>query len=829
MGARIPVKVLPYRLSKGSRFTTSVSYQNKSSHPMATPQNASTLAPGTALWLQFVVLFRTVHNTMNFQAQKFALLALFGLLAAPLIAQNRALDFDGFFSHVVVPHDAMLDLSGAYTIEVRFQQGFGDSDYRTLIDHRNTDTNESNYTLQVYDGTECTVFMNNGTNLGFLFNENMQVGWNMFSIVMDGTSLTSYLNGATETQALTGDPSAALSSDIYIGASANGEELFDGLIDEIRIWDHARCEELIAAYANTELAGTEPGLVAWWNFNQGTADYQNPNETTLSDRSGNNLNGTLNTFVLNGDVSNWRQGDTGLDADPDLSCDDGDGATINDQYDSDCNCAGQKRGCTNIGACNYDADAIVNDGSCTYPGCSDIAACNFDPTAGCTDNTRCSYAGVCATNDNPANAETPTQAELGTCNFAAGRMEGTGNSGSTATVDVWYEIAPVSKGLRIETRTTEFDIALELYDADFNLVGSSDKIAGVGSEILNIGDLEIGDTYYLALGGNGALGAATFDICVQYIPGSECDSGYGPHEFTGTFKADFVGADKYNFIFTSNSSGDVYSTGMQTGTIAQIRNVSGMQPGFEYTVEIQAQYELGDGDGGTDVITVGAAAACTMMVEAPDPSTMRAADNCANHGAHYFGDYIRTDSYRPAVEDWMWKFTRIDQPELPITYTRGSSNRLLRLSTVEGLEQGAQYHVKVRPIYDVFYMDFGDKECLELVVTAPSAQEFWEDELDAENILDRNGFELPGDRMKIELFPNPNTDGRLYLTATDVKGQKADITIRTLTGERVKQLRVNPDAGQLNVALNIDGLAPGVYLVDVRDQTQRATEKLVVR
>ena len=137
--------------------------------------------------------------------------------------------------------------------------------------------------------------------------------------------------------------------------------------------------------------------------------------------------------------------------------------------------------------------------------------------------------------------------------------------------------------------------------------------------------------------------------------------------------------------------------------------------------------------------------------------------------------------------------------------------------------------MKVRPIYDVFYMDFGGKECLELVGTAPSAQEFWEDELDAEDILDRNGFELPGDRMKIELFPNPNTDGRLYLTATDVIGQKADIIIRSVTGERVKQLRVNPDAGQLNVALNINGLAPGLYLVDVRDQTQRTTEKLVVR
>ena len=42
----------------------------------------------------------------------------------------------------------------------------------------------------------------------------------------------------------------------------------------------------------------------------------------------------------------------------------------------------------------------------------------------------------------------------------------------------------------------------------------------------------------------------------------------------------------------------------------------------------------------------------------------------------------------------------------------------------------------------------------------------------------------------------------------------------------MKQLRVNPDAGQLSVVLNIDGLALDVY-ADMRDHSRRATEKLV--
>ena len=52
-------------------------------------------------------------------------------------------------------------------------------------------------------------------------------------------------------------------------------------------------------------------------------------------------------------------------------------------------------GCTNVNACNYDAEATQNDGSCEYTsclGCTDIDAANYDPTA-TIDNNNCSYPG----------------------------------------------------------------------------------------------------------------------------------------------------------------------------------------------------------------------------------------------------------------------------------------------------------------------------------------------------------------------------------------------------------------------------------------------------
>lgn len=48
-------------------------------------------------------------------------------------------------------------------------------------------------------------------------------------------------------------------------------------------------------------------------------------------------------------------------------------------------------GCTDITACNFDPDANLNDGSCTYPGCTDVSACNYNAAAGCADPGACIY------------------------------------------------------------------------------------------------------------------------------------------------------------------------------------------------------------------------------------------------------------------------------------------------------------------------------------------------------------------------------------------------------------------------------------------------------
>ena len=94
-----------------------------------------------------------------------------------------------------------------------------------------------------------------------------------------------------------------------IGASQrNGvDELFEGDIDEIRVWNRALSENELKNSTSCELAnpGSQDGLVSYFKFNQGNNEADNNTVTTLTDETGNSTSVTLNNFALTGTQSNW--------------------------------------------------------------------------------------------------------------------------------------------------------------------------------------------------------------------------------------------------------------------------------------------------------------------------------------------------------------------------------------------------------------------------------------------------------------------------------------------------------------------------------------------
>ena len=98
-------------------------------------------------------------------------------------------------------------------------------------------------------------------------------------------------------------------------------------------------------------------------------------------------------------------------------CNDNNSNTINDTYNSNCDCVGTttESGCTESNACNYNPNATNNDGSCVYPGdpCNDNNSNTINDTynsncdcvgvateSGCTDSYACNYNPNATTNDN---------------------------------------------------------------------------------------------------------------------------------------------------------------------------------------------------------------------------------------------------------------------------------------------------------------------------------------------------------------------------------------------------------------------------------------------
>lgn len=82
---------------------------------------------------------------------------------------------------------------------------------------------------------------------------------------------------------------------------------FGGNMDEVRIWSVARSAAQIQSNMNAEFCTAQIGLQAYFQFNQGTAGGNNTGLSTAIDQIAGN-NGTLNSFALTGNASNWVTG-----------------------------------------------------------------------------------------------------------------------------------------------------------------------------------------------------------------------------------------------------------------------------------------------------------------------------------------------------------------------------------------------------------------------------------------------------------------------------------------------------------------------------------------
>ena len=238
------------------------------------------------------------------------LLLLVFFISLNLIAQNNSLDFDGVNDIVIGPSDPILELDEG-TVELWLKPESKPTS-QTFICYRNSSGSKTKYLWNLIPNLTGIGFWNGTyfTSINYQFTAGT---WYHLAFVGSSGATKVYVNGI-DIGSFVIPFGSAVGSDLnlILGNDIPGGEFFNGEIDEVRIWNKKLCKEEIMSGINCTLNGNEPGLITYYDFNQGNPGGNNSNESILIDSSPNGFDSNLNNFTLNGTTSNWVNSSNGV-------------------------------------------------------------------------------------------------------------------------------------------------------------------------------------------------------------------------------------------------------------------------------------------------------------------------------------------------------------------------------------------------------------------------------------------------------------------------------------------------------------------------------------
>ena len=180
-------------------------------------------------------------------------------------------------SYLDIPASSSLNLTTSFTLEAWMYQSQAIAYGYRLIDKVTANMGEG-YDLDTYDpnGTGRRLRLVGGpsgwTDANTVYTLD---AWHHVAVSVSGAIAMFYIDGRqVGSGAITTPPTNLL--DLYIGGPHIGcggtcgtAEYFSGLLDDVRIWDIARTQRQIQQTMHTTLRGNEPGLVAYYPFNEG--------------------------------------------------------------------------------------------------------------------------------------------------------------------------------------------------------------------------------------------------------------------------------------------------------------------------------------------------------------------------------------------------------------------------------------------------------------------------------------------------------------------------------------------------------------------------------
>lgn len=243
-------------------------------------------------------------NAVSFNTSSISTTTTYNVYAEKSVPSG-ALEFHGSTNsdeRVDCGNDASVQLSGTQiTLEawINPQNWVGINQGHVINKEFNGGSgNDLGYLIRVGSGGDINFVLGDGN-----WNQLITTGsplvldqWQHVAATYDGAVMQIYLNGTLVASQNTTINFSSPNNNLTIGAWAGGNgSVFDGMIDEVRVWNVARTSTQIQEAMDSCLTGTENGLVTYYQFEDGAGS------STAADLTANGNNGTLTNMDVNAD------------------------------------------------------------------------------------------------------------------------------------------------------------------------------------------------------------------------------------------------------------------------------------------------------------------------------------------------------------------------------------------------------------------------------------------------------------------------------------------------------------------------------------------------
>ena len=184
------------------------------------------------------------------------------IMVDPVAGFDNALNFNGVDSYISIPNESDYDVTSSITVESWIKVNSFDTDSQAIVSK-----GDSSWQLTRFDSSNFIELSLNGVGSVVSTTDVNDGEWHHVAGVYDGSNISIYVNGILEQQTPATGDIATNDSLVYIGENPESlGKVFNGTIDEARIWGTARTPEEIEESRLRGLTGSESGLLGYWNL-----------------------------------------------------------------------------------------------------------------------------------------------------------------------------------------------------------------------------------------------------------------------------------------------------------------------------------------------------------------------------------------------------------------------------------------------------------------------------------------------------------------------------------------------------------------------------------